>query len=262
MTASFREKTGKFLLFILGSLWGYLWVQEILSCPEWWFIGTNVLLIGAGICTAGKIPGICRRWIPALFIMLIFALPVSDLRSILLPFFFGLWYGGEEEVFDNWKISRTFCGGLFFGGIFSGISWLLPFWSELRLFLIPALVILALFNSVLNKSWIYKSAMLLAGIIFIWFSLPDPPSKPENIDSGTVAVAFGLVENGGEGQPMPKISFIDCFTKSKSLFVKMGISEFISSIGLSHHLSCNKRAVSSSSKRCLIGFAGLPATMV
>ena len=62
----FRKKISKLFLFLLGILWGYLWVLELLSCPEWWFISSNALLVGTGIFAIKKLPDYCRRMVPAL----------------------------------------------------------------------------------------------------------------------------------------------------------------------------------------------------
>lgn len=204
----FRKKISKLFLFLLGILWGYLWVLELLSCPEWWFISSNALLVGTGIFAIKKLPDYCRRMVPALLVLLLFCFFPSDLQSILLPFFFGCWYGGESEVFCDWKSSRTFCGGILFGGIFAGIGWLLPFWSDWRPFIVPLLIALVLINSVFRESLFDTLGMVFLSIFFIWCSLPQSTPVPEAMDTGTVLAALSLVEFREEGQGSPKISFI------------------------------------------------------
>ena len=57
-------------------------------------------------------------------------------------------------------------------------------------------------------------------------------------------------------------AFSFSLTLFKSLQVRIGINEFISSMLLSHHLNVRSSLIISSSKRLRSTFAGLPATMV
>lgn len=200
----FKEKFSDLLLFAIGTGWGYLWTMEILACPEWWFIGLTALLTGAGISLTRFMPGAWRQVGPALCFCVILLLEPSELRSVLLPLMFGLWYGGNQNIISNWRISRIFCGGLVIGGILTGI------FPEKDLFCAPALTVLMLIYGGLHFSWFTVLEMALISTFYLWCFTRDLPQNHRRwIDTGTVMSAFGLIAADEKSpEKLPKIVFV------------------------------------------------------
>ncbi len=199
----FKEKLSGLLLFAIGIGWGYVWTIEILSCPEWWFIGINALLIGAGISLTRFMPDRWRQTGPALLFCVVLLLATSELRSVILPVVFGLWYGGNRQMIQDWRISRNFCGGLVIGGFLAGI------FAVNELFA-PVLTVLMLVYAGLQNSWFTVLEMLLLSAFYLWCFTPAPPRNNDNwIDTGTVISAFGLVPHDeNDPERFPKIVFV------------------------------------------------------
>ena len=198
-----KDNLSGLLLFAIGIGWGHLWTMEILSCPEWWFIGINALLIGTGISLTRFMPESWRQTGPALLFCIVLLLDPSEIRSVILPLTFGLWYGGNLQMIRNWRISRNFCGGLMIGGILAGV------FAANDLFA-PALTVMMLLYGGLQHSWFCTLEMLLLSAFYMYCFTPAPQQSNSHwIDTGTVISAFGLVPDD-ENAPdrYPKIVFV------------------------------------------------------
>ncbi|MBE6358285.1 MAG: hypothetical protein E7057_03440 [Lentisphaerae bacterium] len=196
-----KEKILGLLLFALGIAWGNFLLSEILSCPEWRFIGFGALMIGTGLYLHRFIPVSWQCAAPGLLLALIQFLPPSELRTLLMLPVFGIWYGSNPLLMRQWQISRIFCGGLLFGGTLAGI------------YTIPEnvfiLILLTLIHGGLNytaKS--AKEMILLAAVLLAIY--PFPPSESRDvfmIDTGTVICGFSLVPEKTGDDEFPKIIF-------------------------------------------------------
>ena len=197
---------GKFnllLLFLLSTAWGNWWTTEILSCPEWWFIGEISLLTGCGICIARKLNGSWKTFFPALFLLPAILMPAGNLQSMLVPLLFGFWYGSDDTIASQWRLSRIFCGGLLLGGLLAGVIMPMPA-------LAPAIAILTLLIAGLNISTSLFCEMILlsAVVVFIIFPEKKNPERPEQLDPGTVLCALSLVPERENPPARPVISFV------------------------------------------------------
>ncbi len=183
-----KDKFTGLLLFLLGTAWGNWWTTEILSCPEWWFIGEVALLTGSGICIIRKLNGNWKVLLPALLLLPAMLMPSGDWQSVLVPFIFGMWYGSDDNLSSEWKPSRIFCGGLLLGGVLAGIIVPLP---ELSV----AIVILSLlFAGIkISSSAFWEMVLLGAMTLFLIYPEAKTVSKPAKLEPGTVISAFSLV---------------------------------------------------------------------
>lgn len=184
-----REILSGTLLIIMGILWGHLCITEFLACPEWWFIGVNALLFGAGVYAIRFLPESCRLTAPGLLLTIVLTLGKSDLYSILLPLVFGMWYGSNDELLRQWRISRIFCGGLMIGGILAG-TW--NFDTACSAILISS----SLLYGGLQISYSRMGELaLLSAVICLIMGLEVPQQQlPEKFDPGTTVSAFSLIE--------------------------------------------------------------------
>ena len=194
---------GKFnllLLFLLGTAWGNWWITEILSCPEWWFIGEVTLLTGCGICIGRKAKEDWQRFFAAIFMLPVVMMPAGNLQSAILPLFFGIWYGSNDTFASQWKLSRVFCGGLLLGSLLAGVAVPIPLTT-------PVIAIITLLIAGLNISaaLFFEMILLSAMIIYLIFPAKKQSYKVEKLDPGTVLCALSLVP---ERKYPPVISFI------------------------------------------------------
>ena len=236
-----KDKLTSLLLFTAGILWGNCWISEFLSCPEWWFIAGNTILCGGGIALANFLPDSWKKTAPALPLMLILLLPPGTARMILLPLFFGIWYGGNDQIFRQWQISRIFCGGMVIGGVIPGIiafdyHWAWNIFSQLGLkfkffetgekgllffpSFAPVLAVTLLIYSGLQRSWKGFLENLLLTAVVLQMLLPLPAPVPAVIpEPGTVISGFSLIGNTGK---TPKIAVIGIpFDEAKICFQEL-----------------------------------------
>ena len=206
------------MLFLLSTAWGNWWTTEILSCPEWWFIGEITLLTGCGICIGRKLNGSWKTFFPALFLLPVLLIPAGNLQSVLVPLFFGLWYGSNETIATQWRLSRIFCGGLLLGGLLAGVIMPMPA-------LAPAIAILSLLIAGLNisASLFCETILISTMIVFLIFPEKKVPKKPEKLDPGTVLCALSLVPERENPPARPVISFVgdeekELFNHARELF--------------------------------------------
>ena len=198
-----RQKFNSLLLFLLGIAWGSWLVTELLSCPEWWFIGEVILLIGSGICLVRYLPGLWRIMSPGILLLPVLLLPKGDLQSILMLFLFGMWYGSDDELSIQWSISRVFCSGLLIGGVLAGIFTPMPW-------LIPSLAILTLLITGIRAEGSFWEMVLLTAIFTcLYFPEPVKPAQELKLEPGTVISAFSLVpDDQNDPKRLPLISFV------------------------------------------------------
>ena len=197
-----KDKFTGLMLFLLGTAWGNWWTTDILSCPEWWFIGEIALLTGSGVCLIRKLSGVWKIFLPALLLLPAVLMPAGDWQSVLVPFVFGMWYGSNEELSSEWKPSRIFCGGLLLGGVLAGVIMPLPGVA-------PAIAVptLLLAGWKLSTSAFCEMVLLSAVMLFLIYPEPENLSKPAVLEPGTVISAFSLVP-ARETPRRPQISFI------------------------------------------------------
>ncbi len=199
----FKEIFTGILLFAIGIGWGNRWTTEILSCPEWWFIGELALLTGCGIALIRFLHGSWRMTLPPLLLMLTLPLPNGDLQSVLIPVLFGMWYFSEETLSSQWRVSRTFCGGLLIGGVIAGVFPQLPW-------IMPAVAVLSLLLAGIRISTLFFWEMVLLSEVVIFIACPfsPPEAPPEKIEPGTVLCAYSLVPEKAEGIRRHRVIFV------------------------------------------------------
>lgn len=184
-----RDILSGILLMILGILWGHLWVTEFLACPEWWYIGVNALLFGAGFYAAKYLPVSYRLTVPGLLLVLLSALDKSDLHSILMPLIFGIWYSSDESLIRQWRISRIFCGGLMIGGVLAG-TWHFDMICQVSLF-----CACLLYGGLQISFRRMAEYTLLAAMLCSFFSFrTETQEKSPEFDPGTIISGFSLIE--------------------------------------------------------------------